>query len=68
MASSAKSFFPTYYPSTSKKQSNSLWMNLFSKLANDGKLISDKYKKHFKNNLYLYCGVKDYKLNSYPQK
>ena len=44
-------------------------MDLFSKLASNGKLTSDKHKKHLiKNNLYLYCGAEDYKLNFYPKK
>ena len=47
-----------------RKQSNSLWVDLSSKLANNGKLISDKYKKHLKNNLYFYCGAGDHKLDS----
>ena len=43
-------------------------MDLSSKLASNGKLTSDEHKKHLKNNLYLYCGVGDYKLDSYPKK
>jgi len=43
-------------------------VDLSSKLANNGKLTSDKYKKHLKNNLYLYYGTGDYKLNSCPKK
>ena len=53
---------------TPKKQPNSLWVNLSSKLASNGKLTSNKYKKHLKNNLYLYCGTGDYKLDSYLKK
>jgi len=43
-------------------------VNLSSKLANNGKLTSDKHKKHLENNLYLYCGAGDHKLDSYPKK
>ena len=43
-------------------------MNLFSKLANNSKLTSNKCKKHLKNNLCLYCGTKDHKLNFCSKK
>ena len=43
-------------------------MDLSSKLASNGKLTSDKCKKHLKNNLYLYCSTRDYKLDSCPKK
>ena len=43
-------------------------MDLSSKLASNGKLTSDKCKKHLKNNLYLYCGIGDHKLDSCPKK
>jgi len=49
--------------SASKKQSNSLWVDLSFKLANNSKLTSNEYKKHLKNNLYLYYGAEDHKLN-----
>ena len=68
VASSTKSsLFNTLSP-TSKKQSNSPWVDLFSKLANNSKLISDKYKKYFENNLYLYCSIGDNKLDFCPKK
>ena len=54
--------------STSKKQPNTPRVDLSSKLASNGKLTSDKRKKCLKNNLYLYCGIKDHKLNSCPKK
>ena len=57
--SPSKPSFPTL-----KKQSNFSWVNLSFKLANNGKLTSDKCKKHLKNNLYLYYGVGDHKLDS----
>jgi len=31
-------------------------------------LTSDECKKHLKNNLYLYCGAGDHKLDSCPKK
>jgi len=43
-------------------------VDLSSKLASNGKLTSDECKKHLKNNLYLYCGAGDHKLDSYPKK
>ena len=54
--------------STPKKQLNTPWMNLSSKLANNSKLTSDERKKHLKNNLCLYCSVGDHKLDSCPKK
>ena len=53
---------------TLKKQSNSLWVDFSSKLARNSKLTSDKYKKHLENNLCLYCGAGDYKLESCSKK
>ena len=43
-------------------------MDLFSKLASNGKLISDERKKRLKNNLCLYCGTGDHKLDSCSKK
>ncbi len=54
--------------STPKKQPNTPWVDLSSKLASNGKLTSDKHKKHLENNLCLYYGVEDHKLDSYLQK
>ena len=51
-----------------KKQSNTLRVNLSSKLASSGKLTSDECKKHLKNNLCLYCSAEDHKLDSCPKK
>jgi len=62
-SSSKSSLFSAF-----KKQPNSLQVDLSSKLASNGKLTSDEYKKHLKNNLYLYCGAGDYKLNFCPKK
>jgi len=53
---------------TSKKQPNSPWVDFSSKLASNSKLTSDKCRKCLENNLCLYCGAKDYKLDSYPKK
>ena len=50
------------------KQPNTLWVDLSSKLASNSKLTSDKCKKCLKNNLCLYCGVGDHKLDSCPKK
>ena len=43
-------------------------MDLSFKLANNGKLTSDECKKCLKNNLCLYCGAEDHKLDSCPKK
>ena len=69
MALSTKLSFskPSLSP-TPKKQSNSLWVDLSSKLANNGKLISDEYKKQLENNLCLYCSTGDHKLDSCSKK
>jgi len=39
-----------------------------SKLASNGKLTSDEHKKCLENNLCLYYGAEDYKLDSCPKK
>ena len=69
VASSAKN--PSSKPSSSpapKKQSNTLQVDLSSKLASNSKLTSDECKKHLENNLCLYCGAGDHKLDSCPKK
>jgi len=69
VASSAKN--PSSKPSLSpapKKQPNTPWVDLSSKLANNGKLTSDERKKHLENNLCLYCSAGDYKLDFCPKK
>jgi len=43
-------------------------VDLSFKLASNGKLTSDKHKKCLKNNLCLYCGAEDHKLDSYSKK
>ena len=68
-ASSAKnpSSKPSPFP-TPKKQPNTLRIDLSSKLASNGKLTSDEHKKRLENNLCLYCGAGDHKLDSCPKK
>ena len=51
-----------------KKQPNTPWVDLSSKLTSNGKLTSNEHKKHLKNNLCLYCGVGDHKLDSCSKK
>jgi len=46
-----------------KKQPNTPQVDLSSKLANNGKLTSDEYKKRLENNLYLYYSTRDHKLD-----
>ena len=43
-------------------------MDFSSKLASNGKLTSDKYKKYLGNNLCLYCSIGDHKLDFCPKK
>ena len=62
---------PSSKPSQSpapKKQPNTPWVDLSSKLASNGKLTSDERKKRLENNLCLYCGAGDHKLDSCPKK
>jgi len=69
VALSAKN--PSSKPSLSpapKKQPNTPQVDLSSKLASNGKLTSDECKKCLKNNLCLYCGAGDHKLDSCPKK
>ena len=51
-----------------KKQPNTSWVDLFSKLASNGKLTSNGCKKRLENNLCLYCGTRDHKLDSCSKK
>ena len=62
------SSFKLSLSSAPKKQPNTLWVNLSSKQAINSKLTSDKYKKHFKNNLCFYCNAENHKLDSYSKK
>ena len=68
-ASSAKntSFKPSPSPAP-KKQPNTPRVDLSSKLASNGKLTSNEHKKRLENNLCLYCGAGDHKLDSCPKK
>ena len=43
-------------------------MDLFSKLASNGKLTSNEHKKYLKNNLCLYYSTGDHKLDFYSKK
>jgi len=43
-------------------------VDISSKLTSNGKLTSDKHKKHLENNLYLYYGVGNHKLDSCSKK
>jgi len=68
-ASSTKNpFSKSSLSPTPKKQPNTLQVDLSSKLASNGKLISNKCKKCLENNLCLYCGAGDHKLDSCPKK
>ena len=57
-----------FLSSAPKKQPNTLQVDLSSKLASNGKLTSNEHKKCLENNLYLYCGAGDYKLDFCPKK
>ena len=68
-ASSAKNPFSKPSPSPApKKQPNTLQVDLSSKLASNSKLTSNKRKKCLENNLCLYCGAGDHKLDSCLKK
>ena len=54
--------------SAPKKQPNTPQVDLSSKPASNGKLTSNECKKCLENNLCLYCGAGDYKLDSCPKK
>ena len=62
------SFSKSSLSPTPKKQPNILQMDLSSKLASNGNLISDEHKKYLKNNLCLYCSIGDHELDSCPKK
>ena len=66
-ASSTKNFSSKLSLSSApKKQPNTLQVDLSSKLANNGKLTSDKHK-YLENNLCLYCSAEDHKLDFCPK-
>jgi len=68
-ASSAKNLPSKSSPSPApKKQPNTPQVDLSSKLASNGKLTSNKHKKHLENNLCLYCSTRDHKLDSCLKK
>ena len=66
--SAKSSFSKPFLSSASKKQPNSSWMDLSSKLASNSKLTGNKCKKQLKNNLCLYYSVRDHELNSCSKK
>ena len=69
VASSTKNSSSKSSPfSAPKKQPNTPWVNLSSKLASNSKLTSNESKKHLKNNLCLYCSTENHKLDSCPKK
>jgi len=59
VSSTKLSPFKLFLSSTLKKQSNSPWVDLSSKLASNSKLTSDECKKYLENNLYLYYSAKN---------
>jgi len=68
-ASSTKNPSSKSSPSlTPKKQPNTPQVVFSSKLASNGKLTSDEHKKCLENNLCLYCGAGDHKLDSCSKK
>jgi len=64
-AKTSSKSFPSLAP---KKQPNTPWVDLSSKLASNSKLTSNECKKYLENNLCLYCGARDHKLDSCPKK
>jgi len=68
VASSIKISLKSSPFSALKKQPSTPQVNLSSKLASNGKLTSDECKKHLENNLCLYCGAGDHKLDFCPKK
>ena len=67
-ASSTKNSSKSSPSPAPKKQPNTPQVNLSSKLASNGKLTSNEHKKHLENNLCLYCGAGDHKLDFCPKK
>ena len=70
IALSAKTFFSSksFLSPAPKKQPNSPWVNLSSKLDSNSKLTSNKHKKCLENNLCFYYSIGDHKLDSCPKK
>ena len=61
------SFSKSSLSPTPKKQPNTPQVDLSFKLASNGKLTSDEYKKCLENNLCFYCGAGDHKLDFCPK-
>ena len=60
---------PRTLPSIAKSPSPSTpHVDLSDKLGRDGKLNSNERKRHIDNNLCLYCGSKDHKVDRCPRK
>jgi len=60
---------PRTSPSIAKSPSLSApHVDLSDKLGRDGKLNSNKRKRHINNNLCLYCRSKDHKIDGCPRK
>ena len=60
---------PRTSPSIAKLPSPSIpCVDLSDKLGRDGKLNSNECKCRIDNNLYLYCGSKDHKVDGCPRK
>ena len=47
---------------------STLHVDLSDKLGRDGKLNGNEHKRHIDNNLCLYCGSKDHKVDECPRK
>jgi len=43
-------------------------VDLSNKLSRNGKLNGNERKRHIDNNLCLYCGLKNHKVDGYPRK
>jgi len=67
-ASSTKTSSKPSLSPAPKKQPNFSQVILSSKLASNGKLTTDEYKKYLENNLCLYYGIENHKLDSCPKK
>jgi len=60
---------PRTSPSIAKSPSPSTpHVDLSDKLGRDSKLNSNEHKHHINNNLCLYCGLKDHKVDGCPRK
>ena len=69
-APSRSSQKPSRRPSSIVKSPSlsTLCVDLSDKLGRDGKLNGNERKRHINNNLCLYCGSKDHKVDGCPRK